>query len=258
MKYEYKGTEYEINEENEKRMETKKQIIEELGWTISEEDERTLTISRYTDAGEDFSVTLDKPYLDESAQCAYEDFDPEDHVLMWLEAKKNGIAGVPDVFALVEDAKWIDKELETLAISLAQGRVLKEDDFSIASAMRQERECVNKIEQLVFELTEQISNAVLNGVEKIDENTVSVKSSAVFANGSLAPEYYIQSAQADLVKNALSGSEYVADVDKKLRDMIATGSVRVKGCRHRLNPNTISVLKRAIGGETGVETEVPS
>lgn len=41
-------------------------------------------------------------------------FDVEEHVLMRLEAKKNGDTSIPSVVALVEDAKSIEKMYEQL------------------------------------------------------------------------------------------------------------------------------------------------
>lgn len=44
----------------------------------------------------------------------WENFDIEEHVLDLLEAKKNGMRGIPDVVTLVEDAQKIDKMYESL------------------------------------------------------------------------------------------------------------------------------------------------
>lgn len=45
----------------------------------------------------------------------YECFDTEEHVTMLLEAKNNGLAGVPDVETLVKDAKEIDNMIRQLS-----------------------------------------------------------------------------------------------------------------------------------------------
>lgn len=48
----------------------------------------------------------------------YVDFDLEEYVMGWLEARKNGIKNVPDVFKLVENARDIDAWLNDLVILL--------------------------------------------------------------------------------------------------------------------------------------------
>ena len=54
----------------------------------------------------------------------YMNFDTEEHVNMWLNAKESGTSGVPDVVTLVHDAEAIEKWLEQL--SLAAQRVADE------------------------------------------------------------------------------------------------------------------------------------
>ena len=48
----------------------------------------------------------------------YESFDIDDHIEMWVEAKKNGVSGVPPTRTLVADAEAIDDMLEHLAYVL--------------------------------------------------------------------------------------------------------------------------------------------
>ena len=47
-----------------------------------------------------------------------DDFDLNDHVLRWLDAKRNGDSTVPDVVELVDDGRWIQNELKILAEEL--------------------------------------------------------------------------------------------------------------------------------------------
>ena len=42
----------------------------------------------------------------------YEDFDIDEHIETWVEARKNGTSGVPSVRRLAIDAEEIDKMLE--------------------------------------------------------------------------------------------------------------------------------------------------
>lgn len=92
---------------------------EDLGWSshVTAEDS-SIEFSQETPAGEDFSFCVSGNTLEEIVaairECA-DDFDMEDHVKMWLDAKDSGMSGVPSVVALVEDAQAIQKMLNTLA-----------------------------------------------------------------------------------------------------------------------------------------------
>lgn len=76
-------------------------------------------------AGEDISFSIDfdasklpceqiQEIIDDLGSY-YECFDTEEHVTMLLEAKNNGLSGVPDVETLVKDAKEIDDMFRQLS-----------------------------------------------------------------------------------------------------------------------------------------------
>lgn len=113
---------------------------EELGWLSSswiEESQNGRTyveIGQYSPAGEDFSMIID---FDAEDQCSsfrdslesyYEDFDIDGHVEMWVEARKNGISGVPSIRELVKDAEEIDAMILKLSQTLREMEVEDEDD----------------------------------------------------------------------------------------------------------------------------------
>ena len=104
---------------------------EELGWCYRKEEQesplgngqvdRYIEFERYTPAGEDFLFTVfyEKPeYLPREIMSYADDFDLNDHVLRWLDAKRNGDSTVPDVVELVDDGRWIQNELKILAEEL--------------------------------------------------------------------------------------------------------------------------------------------
>jgi len=101
--------------------------FEELYAHVEQESAGCYDISFYTDAGEDFHTSVHAADAEDFAHAmydAYMDFDPEEHVTMWLNAKESGTSGVPDVITLVHDAEAIEKWLEQL--SLAAHRVADE------------------------------------------------------------------------------------------------------------------------------------
>lgn len=107
-------------------------IAERLGWRTCFETqtnwrgqiETYAEFSQYSPAGEDFSFIV---FYDKLTDIGREvmrysyDFDIEEHVLMWLEAKRNGDSTVPDVVTLVDDARAIEKMIEDLADELIKG-----------------------------------------------------------------------------------------------------------------------------------------
>lgn len=103
-------------------------IIDECGWGIYKanykdtlNDEVYVELSQGSPAGEDFSFGVwyknAKDLVNEIKDYA-ECFDIDEHVEMWIDAKRNGVAGVPSISDLVEDAKEIQKMLDDLVAAL--------------------------------------------------------------------------------------------------------------------------------------------
>lgn len=99
-----------------------REVIEEEGWTIHEctfaGDAPGYELSQYSPAGEDFSFAIEADDLVENVREYYVCFDPDEHIEMWIEAKHNGVSGVPSARELVEDADAIEKMLESLWTAL--------------------------------------------------------------------------------------------------------------------------------------------
>ncbi len=55
------------------------------------------------------------------AWAAYQDFDEDEFCSMYLEAKRNGLKGVPGIRELLEAADCICRDLEALALNAAAG-----------------------------------------------------------------------------------------------------------------------------------------
>ena len=94
-------------------------IIENLGWDI-ELYHSYADIRKYTDAGEDFFFTVDLDNIPQEVYNYAANFDAEEHVAMWLNAKANGVSGAPDIYDLIEDADRINEDLIELAKALLQ------------------------------------------------------------------------------------------------------------------------------------------
>ena len=90
-------------------------VCENLGWEFSHDKSvGTIDLNQYSPAGEDFGFSISDKYPIEDIVKAYYCFDVEEHVTSWLDAKQNGVSGVPDMVTLVDDAKEISKMLKEL------------------------------------------------------------------------------------------------------------------------------------------------
>lgn len=104
---------------NEKSVITLLERAEELDWgCYIDADDSSIEFSQASPAGEDFSFCAYGNSAEEIVDSIREyakDFDIEEHVKMWLDAKNNGVSGVPDIYTLVQDAEKIQNMLNELA-----------------------------------------------------------------------------------------------------------------------------------------------
>lgn len=95
------------------------EILEKQDWKVSNyTDDGRVEIEKYSPAGEDFSVCAEVENFPEAVMEYYMDFDVDEHIEMWVEARRNGVSGIPSVRRLAVDAEEINKMLEELAIAL--------------------------------------------------------------------------------------------------------------------------------------------
>lgn len=107
----------------------------ELGWRLNawiekcQNDRTYVEMAKHSPAGEDFSMIIDFDARDQcdsfrdSLESYYEDFDIDEHIEMWIEAKRNGISGVPSIRKLVDDAEEIDSMILKLSQTLREMEV---------------------------------------------------------------------------------------------------------------------------------------
>lgn len=95
------------------------EILKKQDWSVnSYTDDGRVELGKYSPAGEDFSMCVNVENFPEAVMEYYESFDVDDHIEMWVEARKNGVSGVPPTRTLVADAEAIDDMLEHLAYAL--------------------------------------------------------------------------------------------------------------------------------------------
>lgn len=93
-------------------------VCERLDWAVREYDDGTIELGKQSPAGEDFSFTVDVENFVDNVKEYAASFDIDEHIEMWIEARKNGVGGVPSTRELVKDAEDIDKMLRELAANV--------------------------------------------------------------------------------------------------------------------------------------------
>lgn len=94
------------------------ETVEKYGWNVSYCKDGTVELESYSPAGEDLVVDVPVADFANEVQKYADDFDPEEHIKMLLDAKNNGFPGVPSLFTLVDDSRAIQKKLNNLADAL--------------------------------------------------------------------------------------------------------------------------------------------
>lgn len=94
-----------------------REICEDLGWEVCE-DEGIVELRQYSPLGEDFGFSVSADSFITDLIDYYNDFDPEEHAVMWFNARHN-VRDVPQsIRVLLRDADKIDEMIEDLCSAL--------------------------------------------------------------------------------------------------------------------------------------------
>ncbi len=93
-------------------------ICERLDWSITSDGHDNIELEKYSPAGEDFIFTVGEEGFVDNVKAYAASFDQEEHIEMWVLARRSGTRGVPHIKELVEDAQAIDDMLRELACAL--------------------------------------------------------------------------------------------------------------------------------------------
>lgn len=96
------------------------EAIEKLDWTVHQyDDDDDVELENWSPAGENLIVYTTKSNFVQGIVTYAENFDPDEHIEMWVEAKRTGAtSGIPDIRTLVQDADDIAEMLDELAIAV--------------------------------------------------------------------------------------------------------------------------------------------
>lgn len=96
-------------------------VLEKHEWRVcGYTDDGRVELEKYSPAGEDFIICLNVENFPEAVAEYSADFDVDDHIEMWIEARHNGVGGVPPTRELVTDAEAIAEMLRELTGALAE------------------------------------------------------------------------------------------------------------------------------------------
>lgn len=126
------------------------EACEKLDWTVHEGDGGTVDLEKYSPAGEDFCFFVSIEHFAEEIREYAAYFDIDAHIEMWIEARHNGMSGVPSTRELVKDAEDIDTMLKELAEA-----VTKVEDGSKEKAPEEENKTYEE------DFAERFTNATL-------------------------------------------------------------------------------------------------
>lgn len=97
-----------------------REICERLEWSVIGDGDGLIELEKFSPAGEDFIVSVGADDFPQNIREYAEGFDEDEHIAMWIEARRNGTRGVPTARELVEDAEAIQKMLDELADALEE------------------------------------------------------------------------------------------------------------------------------------------
>ncbi len=103
-----------------------REAAERLEWNVHEYDDGTVEFQQHSPAGEDFLFTVNAKNAEQEIYDYYDDFDIDEHIDMWIEAKRNGFSGVPTVRELVKDAEDIKEMLKAFAEAVDSRKTIKQ------------------------------------------------------------------------------------------------------------------------------------
>ena len=108
-----------------------REICENRDWRVTVDNDGVAELEKYSPAGEDFTFTARAGHFVEDVKEYAASFDIDEHIEMWLLAKRSGTQGVPTARELVHDAEAIDKMLQELACALQNAELEAESKRSM-------------------------------------------------------------------------------------------------------------------------------
>lgn len=104
-------------------------VLGKHGWAVcGYTGDGRAELEKHSPAGEDFIMCVGVENFPAEVREYAADFDIDEHIEMWIEARKNGVSGIPSTRELVHDAEDIDKMLQEVAAALSRAEEAGECD----------------------------------------------------------------------------------------------------------------------------------
>lgn len=105
-------------------------VLEKHDWAVcGYTGDGRVELEKFSPAGEDFIICVGVENLPAEVREYAAGFDIDEHIEMWIEARRNGTNGVPSsTRVLVKDAEDIDKMLQEIAAALSRAEEASECD----------------------------------------------------------------------------------------------------------------------------------
>jgi len=97
-------------------------VCEGLGWSVYDCEDGHTGLGKSSPAGEDFSFYVSNEGFVEGVEEYSNNFDADEHIVMWIGARRNGVSGIPSIRELVKDAEDIGEMIRELAMALTKVR----------------------------------------------------------------------------------------------------------------------------------------
>lgn len=94
-------------------------VLEDFDWRVVDyTDDGCVDLEWYSPAGEDYIVTLGIDTFVEDFTAHANEFDIDEHIAGWIQAKHDGASDVPNARILVHDAEDIADCLDSIVMAL--------------------------------------------------------------------------------------------------------------------------------------------
>lgn len=99
-----------------------REVCERLDWRVMVDDNGCVELEKFSPAGEDFIVSVSAENFVENVRSYADGFDEDEHIEMWIEARRSGRGGIPSTKRLAIDAEAIQDMLDELADALEEAQ----------------------------------------------------------------------------------------------------------------------------------------
>lgn len=118
---------------------------------------------------------------------------------------------------------------------------------SLKNVLEMEKQIKEMVQHIKNEIVGETENTPIDGVKPLSKN-MAVVSFSNLKNNIWTPEYYIPSAQAKYIEQALEHITTASAFVSKMEEIILNKKVKIGSNTYPINDTTIGVLKKYLNG----------